>query len=141
MTGYALASAEHPRGALSLELRSVNSRFLDLQLRVPDELRTLEPALREAIVARVARGKVDGRLSFAPGAPPSQALDAAALDSLRHLEAEALRAFPGAQPLGVSEVLRWPGVLRESPLDADETRSRVAASIPCPVSRTRIVAS
>jgi uncharacterized protein (TIGR00255 family) len=126
MTGYALASAEHPRGALSLELRSVNSRFLDLQLRVPDELRTLEPALREAITARVTRGKVDCRLSFAPGAPPSQALDAAALESLRRLEAEALRAFPGAQPLGVSEVLRWPGVLKESPLDADETRSRVA---------------
>ena len=47
MTGYAVASAETPRGTLSLELRSVNSRFLDLQFRVADELRALEAALRE----------------------------------------------------------------------------------------------
>lgn len=127
MTGYALASAEHPRGALSLELRSVNSRFLDLQFRVPDELRALEPVLREAITARVTRGKVDCRLAFVPGAAPSQALDATALDALRRLEAEALRAFPGAEPLGVSEVLRWPGVLKEGTLDGEDTRARVAA--------------
>ena len=59
MTGYALAAAEHPRGALSLELKSVNSRFLDLQFRVAEELRVLEPLLREAISARVARGKLE----------------------------------------------------------------------------------
>ena len=56
MTGYAAVSAESPRGRLSLELRSVNSRFLDLQFRVADELRALEPVLREAIVGSVSRG-------------------------------------------------------------------------------------
>jgi uncharacterized protein (TIGR00255 family) len=56
MTGYAAASADSPRGRLTLELRSVNARFLDLQFRVAEELRALEPALRETIVARVARG-------------------------------------------------------------------------------------
>jgi uncharacterized protein (TIGR00255 family) len=125
MTGYALASAEHPRGALSLELRSVNSRFLDLQFRVPDELRALEPLLREAITARVTRGKVDCRLSFAPGAGAAPALDAAALDALRQLEAAARRAFPDAPPLSASEVLRWPGVIRESAPDGDELRTRL----------------
>jgi uncharacterized protein (TIGR00255 family) len=125
MTGYALASAEHPRGALSLELRSVNGRFLDLQFRVPDELRGLEPLLREAIVARVTRGKVDCRLSYAAGAGAAQGLDAAALDALRQLEAAARRAFPEAAPLAASDVLRWPGVIRESALDADELRTRV----------------
>ncbi|MGH8708866.1 MAG: YicC/YloC family endoribonuclease, partial [Burkholderiales bacterium] len=89
MTGYALASAEHPHGALSLELRSVNARFFDLQFRVPDELRGLEPLLREAIAARVTRGKVDCRLSYTAGAGAGQALDAAALDALRELEAAA----------------------------------------------------
>ena len=62
MTGYATASADSPRGALGLELRSVNSRFLDLQFRVTEELRTLEPLLREAIAARLSRGKIDCRL-------------------------------------------------------------------------------
>ena len=57
MTGYAVASAETARGTLSLELRSVNSRFLDLQFRVADELRTLEPALRELIHAMRSRSK------------------------------------------------------------------------------------
>jgi uncharacterized protein (TIGR00255 family) len=127
MTGYALASAEHPRGALSLELRSVNARFLDLQFRVPDELRALEPQLREAIAARVSRGKVDCRLSFAAGASAAQGLDPAALDALRQLEATARRAFPEAAPLATSDVLRWPGVIRESGLDGDELRARVGA--------------
>lgn len=127
MTGYALASAEHPRGALSLELRSVNARFLDLQFRVPEELRALEPVLREAIVARLTRGKVDCRLAFAAGAGSAPALDAAALESLRQLEAAARRAFPDAAPLAASDVLRWPGVVREGTLDADALRASVGA--------------
>jgi uncharacterized protein (TIGR00255 family) len=127
MTGYALALAEHPHGALSLELRSVNARFLDLQFRIPDELRSLEPQLREAIAARVSRGKVDCRLSFAAGAGAAQGLDPAALDALRQLEATARRAFPAAAPMSASDVLRWPGVIRESERDGDELRARLGA--------------
>ena len=67
MTGYAAVSAESPKGRLGLELRSVNSRFLDLQFRTPDELRALEPMLRERIVARLSRGKVDCRLHLNEG--------------------------------------------------------------------------
>jgi uncharacterized protein (TIGR00255 family) len=112
MTGYATASAGSPRGALTLELRSVNSRFLDLQFRIPDELRALEPMLRERIAARVTRGKVDCRLSFTEGTgevPPR--LDAEALARLRTLAAAAAKAFPDAAPLRVADVLRWPGVV------------------------------
>jgi len=127
MTGYALAAAEHPRGALSLELKSVNSRFLDLQFRVAEELRALEPLLREAITARVARGKLDCRLSFAPGAAGVQSLDPAALDALRRVAEQAQQAFPQAGPLRLGDVLRWPGVLAGSALDAEELRIAVAA--------------
>lgn len=127
MTGYALAAAEHPRGALSLELRSVNSRFLDLQFRVAEELRTLEPLLREAISARVARGKLDCRLSFAAGAAGVQSLDPAALESLRRVAGEAQRAFPQAAPLRLADVLRWPGVLAGSAPDAQELSGVVGA--------------
>jgi len=117
MTGYALVSAEHPNGALTLELRSVNSRYLDLQFRVPDELRALEPMLREAIAARVARGKVDCRLALGARAAGAASLDPDTLESLRTLERAARRAFPDAAPLSASEVLRWPGVLKDSAVD------------------------
>ena len=127
MTGYALAAAEHPRGALSLELKSVNSRFLDLQFRVAEELRALEPLLRETIVARVARGKLDCRLSFAASASGAQALDPAALEALRRVAGDAQRAFPQAGPLRLGDILRWPGVLAGSTLDAEQMKAAVAA--------------
>ena len=121
MTGYAAASTDSPRGRLSLELRSVNSRFLDLQFRVADELRALEPALRELIVARVARGKLDCRVYFndADSAAAAERLNAPALERLKALAAEAGRAFPGAAPLRVADVLRWPGVVAATPADEE----------------------
>ena len=127
MTGYAVASTETPRGTLSLELRSVNSRFLDLQFRVADELRALEPALREMVIARLARGKIDCRLYFAASVtrPGRQSLNSATLDELARLAAQAAQVLPGAAALRVADVLRWPGVLSESPLDEEQTRATV----------------
>ena len=124
MTGYAVASADSPRGALTLELRSVNSRFLDLQLRVAEELRATEPQLRELIAARIARGKVDCRLYLGDAAPQArQALNIQAIEDLRSLAAEAAKAFPGITPLRTADVLRWPGVLAEPAADEERTRS------------------
>jgi uncharacterized protein (TIGR00255 family) len=124
MTGYAVASAESPRGALTLELRSVNSRFLDLQFRVAEELRAAEPLLRELITGRIARGKVDCRLyqgNAASQAP--QVLNIQAIEQLRDLAAQATKAFPGIAPLRTADVLRWPGVLAEPAADEERTRS------------------
>lgn len=127
MTGYAIATADSPSGAFSLELRSVNSRFLDIQMRIADDLRALEPLLRELIAARVARGKVDCRLSVTKNGAPGarQSLNAQALDALAHLSVQAKRAFPEASPLRVADVLRWPGVLAESAMDEEQTRAAV----------------
>jgi uncharacterized protein (TIGR00255 family) len=127
MTGYAVATAETPRGALALELRAVNSRYLDLQFRVADELRGLEPTLRELLAARLSRGKVDCRLFFAAGGMrlEGQSLNPSALEELRRLAQEAERAFPGAAPLRLADVLRWPGVLAERSLDEERTRATV----------------
>ena len=83
MTGYAQASAGSPRGTLSLELRSVNARFLDVQFRIADELRVLEPVLRELIAARIARGKVDCRVSLTEGDGAAPRLNEEALRRLR----------------------------------------------------------
>ncbi len=124
MTGYAAAASESPRGRLSIELRCVNSRFLDLQFRVADDLRALEPALRERIAASVGRGKLDCRLFLNEGAGLRQAsrLDAEALARLRALAQEAQQAFPDARPLGVADLLRWPGVISEAQADDDAMR-------------------
>lgn len=129
MTGYAAASAGSPRGTLSLELRSVNSRFLDLQFRIADELRAHEPVLRELIAARVSRGKVDCRLSLAVGtAQASGALNEQAVARLKALAEAARKAFPDAAPLRVADVLRWPGLVTE---DADDESLRALVSGLC----------
>jgi uncharacterized protein (TIGR00255 family) len=130
MTGYAVASADSPRGALTLELRSVNSRFLDLQFRVAEELRAAEPLLRELIAGRIARGKVDCRLYVGNAVPQlQQELNVRAVQQLRALAAEAVNLFPGISPLRTADVLRWPGVLAEPA--ADEERTRASLNVLC----------
>ena len=125
MTGYAAGTADLARGALALELRSVNSRYLDVQCRMSEELRAAEPMLRELIASRVTRGKVECRVSFNPNtlAATPASLNAAALENLRRLADEAGRMFPGAGPLQINDVLRWPGVIAEAPLDDDTLRA------------------
>jgi uncharacterized protein (TIGR00255 family) len=139
MTGYAAASAGSPRGTLSLELRSVNARFLDLQFRIADELRALEPMLRESIGARLARGKVDCRLSLAEGgAGALPRLNTEALGRLRALTEAAKQAFPEAAPLRVADLLRWPGVIAE---EADEESLRAAVGELCRRALDELVAA
>lgn len=130
MTGYAAVSADSPRGRLTLELRSVNARFLDLQFRVAEEVRTIEPTLRERIGARVARGKLDCRLflSDPAAAVQPQRLNAEALQRLVHLSGEVHKAFPEASPLRIADVLRWPGVIAEQAAD-EETLRRIASDL------------
>ena len=127
MTGYAIAAADTVHGKLGLELKSVNSRFLDLQFRVVEELRAHEPLLREQLSARIARGKVDCRLYFSSegAAAAQQALDRGAVEALARLAAEARSVVPDAAPLRVADILRWPGVLRQQALDEERLRATV----------------
>jgi uncharacterized protein (TIGR00255 family) len=126
MTGYAVASAEITGGTLNVELRTVNSRYLDIQFRVADELRMLETILREAITAQLSRGKVDCRLSFSSSAagPRAQALNMDALEELRKLAEIVRRELPAATPLRAADVLRWPGVLAEGRVSDSELREQ-----------------
>jgi uncharacterized protein (TIGR00255 family) len=122
MTGFAVASAELDIGSLSLELRSVNSRYLDLQLRMPDEFRAFEPALREAITAQLARGKTECRINFsARGAANSSAqLNQALLQQLAKWNNEVRQTIPEAQSLTVNDVLRWNGMLESAAVNTEE---------------------
>src|SRR6267143_1997658 len=140
MTGFAAASADTPRGRLAVELRSVNARFLDLQFRIADELRATEPLLRELLQARLARDKVDCRVFLADDAAGTGGrLSADAVARLRGLSAQVLKEMPQAAPLRVGDVLRWPGVIIESPLDEEQTR-RLAADV-CARALDELVAS
>lgn len=125
MTGYAATSADSPRGALGLELRSVNARFLDLQFRIAEELRPLEAMLREMITARVSRGKIDCRLYYAEAGVPlaRQELNSQTMARLAQLAEQARQAFPNAEPLRIADVLRWPGVIAEPAIDEAKTRA------------------
>lgn len=127
MTGYATVATDTVHGRLGLELKSVNSRFLDLQFRVVEELRAHEPYLREQLAARITRGKVDCRLYFSSegAAAAEQALDRGAVDTLARLAADVRRAVPDAAPLRVADILRWPGVLVQRAFNEEGLRSTV----------------
>lgn len=120
MTGYAAATRELPIASLSAELKSVNGRFLDLQFRLPEELRAAEPALRELIQTRVGRGKVECRVSVTPpaGSAPQISVNEGLLAALAEASRKVRAVMPDARPLAIGEVLHWPGVLADdrSPL-------------------------
>ena len=128
MTGYAVATSEGAAGTLTIEIKSVNSRFLDLQFRINDELRALEPDLRAAIMAAITRGKVEVRLSFGRKASTgSQALNHDMLADLARLQNEVTRHFVSAPTMTVAELLRWPGVIEEAQIGQESLQADVAA--------------
>jgi len=131
MTGFAAAAQESAQGSLAVELKTVNHRYLEFQTRIPEELRPLEPAMREAVAARLTRGKVDCRITFTPVATAKRTLipDAEALASLQAASREVLARFPAARPLSVAEVLHWPGVLADEQLSADRLKEDILALV------------
>jgi len=124
MTGYAAASREFAYGVLNLELRSVNHRYLDIQFRLPDELRSVEPQLREVLAARFGRGKVDCRATFTTGAGAQRALhlNEELMQELLALANRVRGALPEAAGLSAADVLRWPGMLGAESVPVEELR-------------------
>ena len=131
MTGYASAARESAAGSIAVELKTVNHRYLEVQTRMPEELRPLEPALREAVGARLSRGKVDCRITITPGAAAARAItpDMLAMQALSAASARVVEAFPQARPLSVNEVLHWPGVLADANISPERLREEVLAII------------
>ena len=129
MTGFAVQTRDLGSVSLHLELRSVNSRYLDLGFRIVDDLRAAEPAIRERISARLGRGKVECRLNLQAGhaAPRSMALNAALLDQLAEAQNTLRSRFVDAAALSVNELLRWPGMLADDSLGFDEMLPAIVA--------------
>ncbi len=120
MTGYAARNLDLECGVLQIELKSVNSRYLDIQFRVCEELRVAEPALREMFGARLARGKLECRMGFSASSSRAQAttLNADLLQRLKVFESQVRGELTDAAPLSVSDVLRWPGMFGDESLDS-----------------------
>lgn len=126
MTGFGVAQEAIGNATLGLELRSVNSRYLDIQFRIGEELRTLEPALRELLASKLRRGKIDCRLFLSPNpaAPRGEQLNATVLAQLHRLARSVRAEFPDAASLHTADILRWPGVLMEDDVAQDVLRGK-----------------
>jgi len=127
MTAFARSEADTGVGVLSWELRSVNHRYAEFSLRLPEELRALEPQVREAIAARIKRGKVDAVLRLRPR-PESMEVPALNIDQARLVlqacaDIEALMDNPDR--ISALDVLRWPGVLQAAEIDMGQIKDEV----------------
>lgn len=127
MTGYAASQAPSPLGIISLEVRSVNSRFLDLTLRTADELKCTETALRSILTQSVGRGKVEIRTGVkAELTEANGSINPAALALVKKLQDDVLTALPDARPMSAAEILAYPGVVRTAEANPEELTNIVS---------------
>ncbi len=127
MTGFAAVARDVPGGRVAMELKSVNHRYLEFQTRMAEELRALEPSMRELVAASLSRGKVDCRVTFTPIVTrDASAPNAEALAQLLATQAEILKAFD-ARPLSVWEIMHAPGVLAAADLTAETMKEPLLA--------------
>lgn len=129
MTGFAVQKRDLGHVSLHLELRSVNSRYLDLFFRMGDDLRACEPAIRELLTARLGRGKVECRINLQhTGAGDTDlALNSALLTQLATAQESILAKLPSSARLTVGEILRWPGMLADDGLDFEQLLPELTA--------------
>ena len=128
MTGFARRERQGPWGTLVCELRTVNHRYLEISLRLPEELRSLDNDVRQAIGNGLRRGKVDANLYLktTTGTARKLELDGAILDELLARIADVRRRVEATAPLNALDILRWPGVIRDAEGDV---RPVLAATI------------
>lgn len=127
MTGFAAVAGDVPGGRVTLELKSVNHRYLEFQARMSEEFRALEGAMREQLAASLTRGKVDCRLAFAAATAETSATpNAAALEQLAETQKHILARFE-ARPLSVWEIMHVPGVVASQELSADALKEPLLA--------------
>lgn len=119
MTAFARQELDTGTGELAWEIRSLNHRYLELGVRLPEELRAIESAVRERVGARLGRGKVECSCRYRPAAAAAVPVDIDEDNLSRLLTAcgTVAASLPESVPLNPVELLRWPGVLREEALD------------------------
>jgi uncharacterized protein (TIGR00255 family) len=135
MTGFAAVERNLANATLLLELRAVNSRYLDLHFKLDDSLKCFEPLIRELIGEKLSRGKVECKLNLLQRSQSEQVplLDESVLKQLAAMQTRAQQFFPQSRELSVADILRWPGVLQSEALDqntiAEEVKSLVQQAL------------
>ena len=126
MTAFARQEHTDSWGILTLELRSVNHRYLDIGLRLPDELRVLEGRIREQLQNQLNRGKVDIQIRYQPETHASGELqlDTTLIEQLAHASKQVERFFPEQRPVTTLEIMRWPGVLQIPQVEPEVLHAR-----------------
>jgi len=128
MTAFAREQADGPWGRLTWELRSVNHRYLDIGLRLPEELRGLEAGVREAAGARIRRGKVEAGLRFEPPAVPETFdIDESMARQIIRTAARLKELDAHLSPLATAELMRWPGVMKSAAADPETVTAEALA--------------
>ncbi|MDX1455609.1 MAG: YicC/YloC family endoribonuclease [Gammaproteobacteria bacterium] len=129
MTGFARQESRGDFGLLTMEMRSVNHRYLEMQFRLPEEFRPLETAIREKVTAALGRGKLDISLRWERDAGETKALDVnePLVRQIRDVHGKVSRLIGTEQELRASEVLRWPGVIQEADTDLEPLHAAALA--------------
>lgn len=129
MTGFSHCQVQTLLGFLNIELKAVNSRFLEITCRLPDELKAWEGEIRSLITANVKRGKVECRLSWVGDVKVSKTLDQETLQGLLMLQKDVLTQLPTAAPLTVESILNYPGLLKPMAIDVEQLKAEVLSGL------------
>ena len=122
MTGFAHASTEYAGKNIDIEIRSVNHRFLDVQFKLPDDLRCLESNMREKIVSKIARGKLECRIQLGSTHQQQSSLhiNQPLVQQLADINQKLRKKHSDLGKLTVADILRFPGVLTAAETDKEE---------------------
>ena len=129
MTGFAHEQIETVLGLLTVDIKSVNSRYQEISLRLPEELRFLEGDIRSVISRSVARGKIECRLQWVGEAIHEQTLNVNAMEKLLLLQKEVTEKYPDTKPLTVSQILTFPGILEPKAADLESLKADVVIGL------------
>lgn len=119
MTAFSSSDKSTNWGQLTWEIRSVNHRYLDISLRLPEPLRRIEEIIREKINTRLARGKIDCCLRFQVdrNQPETMSINNGLVDRLTELSNELEKRLHESSSMGVTDILNWPGVITDEGID------------------------
>ena len=125
MTGFAHHQVQTLLGILNIELKSVNSRYLEVSCRLPDELKAFEGDIRSILTSGVKRGKLDCRISWMGDIKVEKELDTDSLKTLLSLQKQVLEELPSAASMSVESILTYPGLLKSKTIDQETLKAEV----------------
>ena len=129
MTGFAHNQVETLLGLLAIDIKSVNSRYQEISLRLPDELRFLEGDIRSALSGSVSRGKIECRMQWVGDADRESDLNTNTAQMLFNLQNKVTQLYPDAKPLTVSQILSFPGILVPKQVNTENLKSQVILAL------------